>query len=409
MTVDPMTAPAPPVLDAAAAIASARRAVIADRYAVDSFAIEWREFSRLEEVANEWRALAARALAPNVFYEPAFALASGRLFGRDAGAVLIWSGTTPRKLLGLFPARTAARRYVLKLPVLMGWTHPFAPLATPLVERDAAEPVIASWLAFLAGNAELPGLLLLPFLPREGPFANALAAVLRRRQMPCAAFNCHARALLAPGGERTEYVKHALGARKYGQLLRTMRRLGEAGGLLFDTATEPAAVAAAYKDFLALEASGWKGQAGTAIACQNEIRDFVTSAVAALAIEGKVAIDRILLEGRAIAASVTLRSGECAWFWKIAYDESLAQCGPGAMLAALVTERLADDVTIARADSCAPADHAVINRTWSERLPLSDLLIALRPQAPFARAQRLELVRQSVLATFNKFRRRFRK
>jgi CelD/BcsL family acetyltransferase involved in cellulose biosynthesis len=409
MTVDPMTAPAPHVLDAAAAIASARRAVVADRYAVDSFAIEWREFSRLEEVADEWRALAVRALAANVFYEPAFALAAGRLFGRDAGAVLVWSGTRPRKLLGFFPARIAARRYVLKLPVLMGWTHPFAPLSTPLVERDAAEPVIASWLAYLAGNVELPGLLLLPFLPQEGPFTSALAAILRRRQMQCAGSNCHTRALLAPGGERADYVRHALGAHKYGQLRRTMRRLGEAGGLLFDTATEPADVAAAYEEFLALEASGWKGQAGTAIACRHEIRDFVTAAVAALALEGKVAIDRILLEGRAVAASITLRSGDNAWFWKIAYDESLARCGPGAMLTALVTERLAEDVTIACADSCAPAEHAVINRNWSERLPLWDLLIALRPQAPFARARRLELLRQSALASINKFRRRFRR
>ncbi len=407
MTVEPMTASAPPVLDAAAAIASARRAVVADRYAVDAFATEWQEFSRLEAIADEWRALAARALTPNVFYEPAFALAAGRVFARGAGAVLVWSGTRPRKLLGFFPARIAARRYGLKLPVLMGWTHPFAPLGTPLVEREAAEPVIAAWLAYLAGNPDLPGLLLLPFLPQDGLFAGALAAILRRRQMPCEAFNCHTRALLEPRGERADYVKHALGSRKYGQLRRTMRRLGEAGGLLFTTAAEPAAVPAALEDFLALEASGWKGQAGTAIACREEIRTFVTSAVAALALEGKVAVDRIVLEERAVAASITLRSGECAWFWKIAYDESLARCGPGAMLSALVTERLADDVTIARADSCAPAEHAVINRTWRERLPLSDLLIAPRPQAPFAHARRLELLRRSTIAAVNGIRHRF--
>ncbi len=62
----------------ASAIASARRAVVADRYAVNSFAVEWRWFAELVPIADDWRDLAARALEPNVFYEPAFALAAAR-------------------------------------------------------------------------------------------------------------------------------------------------------------------------------------------------------------------------------------------------------------------------------------------------------------------------------------------
>ena len=170
MTAITSTAHAPHFVLAgtAAAITSARRAVVADRYAVDSFAVEWLELSQLESIVGDWRELAARALVPNVFYEPAFALAAATLFGRDAGAVLVWSGTAPRKLLGLFPARRETRRYGFKLPMLVGWTHPFAPFGAPLVEREAAEPVIAAWLAHVAGDGDLPGLLLLPFCPRKG-------------------------------------------------------------------------------------------------------------------------------------------------------------------------------------------------------------------------------------------------
>ena len=46
--------------------------------------------------ASEWRDLAARALEPNVFYDPAFALAAAPVFGADAGAVLVWSKAAPR-------------------------------------------------------------------------------------------------------------------------------------------------------------------------------------------------------------------------------------------------------------------------------------------------------------------------
>ena len=95
-------APAIALDSAASAIASARRAVLADRYAANSFSVEWRDLAQLAPIVDEWRTLATRALEPNVFYEPAFALAAAPVLGRDAGAVLVWSGTEPRRLLGSF-------------------------------------------------------------------------------------------------------------------------------------------------------------------------------------------------------------------------------------------------------------------------------------------------------------------
>ena len=409
MTAISSTAPAPHLVlgGTASAITSARRAVVARRYAVDSFAVEWRELSQLESIADEWRELAARALVPNVFYEPAFALAAAPVFGREVGAVLVWSGTAPRKLLGFFPARLETRRYGLWLPVLVGWTHPFAPFGAPLVEREAAEPVIAAWLAHVAGTAALSGLLLLPYLPEEGPFAAALAAILRRAQMPTADFNRHTRALLAPGGNRSAYVEQALGPDQFRELRRTARRLNDLGALLFTTATEPDAVAAATEDFLALEASGRKGKSGAAGAGDDEIRGFIKVAMTGLAAEQKVAIDRVLLDGRPVAVAITLRSGDTAWLWKVAYDEALARYSPGVMLAASLTKELVNDASIEQTVSCIAENHRVTNRTWSERVALCDLMVSARPDAPFARARRLESVRSAAVVATERVHRLF--
>src|SRR5687768_8325833 len=68
-----------------------------------AYRVEWRRFSELESVVGQWRLLADRAIEPNVFYEPSFALNAYRLFGEDAGAWLVWSRMG--RLLGLFPAR----------------------------------------------------------------------------------------------------------------------------------------------------------------------------------------------------------------------------------------------------------------------------------------------------------------
>jgi hypothetical protein len=88
---------------------------------------ERRPLAALCDYVEPWRRLAAHAAEPNVFYEPGFALAAAPVLGRDVEAILVWSADMPRRLVGLFPFRVAARRYAVKLPVLVGWTHPFAP------------------------------------------------------------------------------------------------------------------------------------------------------------------------------------------------------------------------------------------------------------------------------------------
>jgi len=381
----------------ASAIGRARRAVLADRYQANSLAVEWRELSELQPIAGEWGELAARALEPNVFYEPAFLLAAAPVFARDAGAMLVWSGGVPRRLLGFFPARRQRRRYGIDLPILLGLTHPYGPLGVPLVEREAAEPVIAAWLAKLAADQSTPALLLLPSLPPNGPFAAALEAIVRRAHIPTADFNRHQRALLAPSGERALYVEQTLGQHQHKELRRHWRRLSETGAVLFTVAKEPAAVAAALEDFFALEAAGWKGRAGTASADHDELRSFTRAAVIGLAAEGKTCLNRILVDGSAIAAAIVLRSGRQAWFWKIAFDESFARFSPGVMLSVALTDELLEEPTIERTDSCASADHPMIDHLWRERLAMGDRLVAVRPQARFWLAKSLEWLRSAAI------------
>jgi len=410
VTTSPGDAPIVALERTTSAIASARRATLAERYAANSLTAEWVSFAELAPLTTQWRELAGRALEPNVFYEPAFALEAAKVFGRDIGAVLVWSGTSPRELLGFFPAQIEPRRYGFKLPVMVGWTHPYAPLGTPLVEREAAEPVIAAWLAFLGENLDMPELLLWPFLPMDGPFAGPLNAILRRAQLRFADFNCHGRAQFAPrDDDRLSYLERALGRRKYKELRRQGRRLGEIGALLFTTKTLPAAVATGIEDFFAIEARGWKGKAGTASADRDDIRQFFKTAMVELAAERKVLVSRLYLDGRPIAAAITLRSADTAWFWKITYDEDFRRYSPGVMLTAAVTEELADDITIARVDSCATANHPMIDHIWRERLALGDRLVELRPGARFTRARRLELVRRAAIAAAKELRARLQR
>jgi CelD/BcsL family acetyltransferase involved in cellulose biosynthesis len=365
------------------------------------YRVERQPLATLGTIADEWRSLAARSLEPNVFYEPGFALPAASVFGADVTVGLVWSHADT--LLGLFPTRIE-RRYGLPVPVLTGWTHPYAPLGTPLVDRDEPEAVIGAWLDHAARNRAGPALTLLPFVREEGPFATALAAALARHGMASQGFGCHRRALLRPLA-RTGYIEQAIGAKKRKELRRQRRRLGELGTVTSDVAMQRCSIGDALSDFLDLEARGWKGRAGTAAAQDGVIRGFIARAVHALADEGKVRIDRLRLDRNALAAMVTLRSGGTAWTWKIAYDEAFARASPGVQLMLDVTEALLADGSIAQADSCATADHPRIDHLWRERLALSDRLIAVRAQGvPFPIACRMETLRRSLLGRIKQMR-----
>lgn len=344
-----------------------------------SLDVDRRPLTALGDIVEPWRALAARAVEPNAFYEPAFALAAAPVFGPDAHALLVWSQPPERRLLGFFPMRVT-RRYGVGPRVLSGWIHPFALLGTPLVERERAEEAIAAWLDYVALEPTLPDVLLLPTLSLEGPFSAALDRVLANRGIGYLDFDLHQRALLAPGEDRTDYLAQAMGAKHRKELPRRRRRLAELGAVAHEIATTESDVAAAFEHFLDLEARGWKGDRGTAGMNDETRLRFFRKAVADLARDGQARIDLLRVGERVIATSVVLRSGDALFGWKMAYDESYAKYSPGALLMLDFTQDVLADDCIARVDSCAAADHPLINHLWSDRHSIADRMLAVRSE-----------------------------
>lgn len=351
----------------------------------------------LASLTAEWRALAASAIEPNVFYEPAFALAAAPVFGRSVFALVVKS--PDQELLGLFPLALTRHRYGVPYQLLVGWTHPFAPLGTPLVAREHAHAVLEACFDRIASDPALPKLMLLPMLAEDGPFAAAIEKVLARRSTASARFGLHQRALLEPNGERARYIEDHVSGRRRKELRRQRHRLEAMGSLEFTRDEMPASAVAALRDFFALEARGWKGRGGTAALSQPEIAAFVEQAVCSLAATNQARVDRLTVDGHAIAATITLSSGDTTWFWKTAYDETFRRYSPGVQLALHLTEDLLGEQAMARADSCAVANHPMIDHLWRERRTLSTRLIGLQSgaDARFALACQLERLRRAAI------------
>ena len=365
---------------------------------------QWRPLASLAGDAAAWRELAARAIEPNVFYEPSFALAAAPVFAPDAGALLVSSAAG--RLLGLFPMRIERRRYGCPPAILVGFVHPYAPLGTPLIDRDHADAVFDAFFDHLERDEAVPNVLLLPLLPEEGLLSAALERALTRRALRRARFGRHRRAMLVPGTERAHYIEQSISAKLRKELNRKRRRLGEMGEVRHQTVAEPAAMTNMLDRFLDLEASGWKGRAGTAAANDPGIRAFLQTALAGLSAEGKARGDVLSVGDRPVAAAIVLRSGATAWDWKIAYDEDYARSSPGVQLTLDLTRSLLADESITRIDSCATEDHPMIDHLWRERLALCDHLIGLeRSGAPLFRlACVLEWLRRALISTTKRVR-----
>jgi CelD/BcsL family acetyltransferase involved in cellulose biosynthesis len=362
--------------------------------------IERRPLVSLADIVDPWRQLAERAVEPNVFYMPDFALAAAPALGRDVETILAWSAE--RQLLGLLPFRRSSRRYGVRLPLLVGWTHPFAPLGTPLIDRDATTDVVAALIAHIAGDAGQ--LVLLPLLTDSGPVSRALRAAAERRSGAHRAFGQHQRAALDLAAGRPRDLDEVIGTKRMRESRRLRRRLGETGRVEFAMARAPATVAQALQRFLTLESQGWKGAAGTALIQSDAHRRFAEAALDALAGRGAAMVAELSLDGREIASVILLRSGDRAWSWKIAYDEGMARFSPGLQAMTGLTAALLSDDTIRFADSCAVPDHPLMDHLWHDRLAMADLMIAVRPGGNFALACRMESMRRDAIAAARKVR-----
>ena len=361
---------------------------------------EWLQLEVLHaRAAKEWAELAERALEPNVFLEPGFAIAAARHLEADSvGAIAVWSGG---RLVGLLPGRVEGVRSGRPISTFVAWVHPFALLSTPLVDRSAPADVIRTMLKALKRVPGAPRLALFPLLAEAGPVAQAIGAALARKRRGATRFMPYARAALFPAGEGGTA---ALSAKRLAELRRQQRRLAEAGTVERVTAKSLKEVEPALAAYFDLEAAGWKGRAGSAAKTDGDSAKFFREAVLALAAERKAQIDLLRLDGRAIAASITLFSGDRAWGWKTAYDETFARFSPGMQLMFDLSQKLGEDGQLSLVDSCAAPGGGIVDHMWPGRIAMADWLVPLEDGVSFNIGVAAERARRAAIASAKKLR-----
>ncbi len=89
---------------------------------------------------------------------------------------------------------------------------------------------------------------------------------------------------------------------------------------------------AALRDVLRLEASSWKGRAGTAIACEAKLVAFYSATARVFARRGQLTLAFLRARGQRIAGCFALEDERTFHLLKIAHDPAYARFGPGQLL-----------------------------------------------------------------------------
>jgi CelD/BcsL family acetyltransferase involved in cellulose biosynthesis len=326
---------------------------------------------------REWAALAAYASEPNPFLEAWCLGPALELLGPDAALLRVeFDGA----LIGVLPVARRASYYGYPLPHLAAWSHDNAFCGAPLVRRGYEA---AFWQALLdwadrAGGAAL--FLHLPHLPTGGPLYAALRTELATHPRPAAVVQRGERALLASGLSPETYFEASMSGKKRKELRRQHARLAELGTLEFERREDGEGIAGWTDRFLALEQAGWKGQEGSALACDPANAAFFRRALAGGAGAGRLERLTLSLDGQPIAMLANFVTPPGAYSFKTAYDEAYARFSPGVLLQRENLALLARP-GIAWADSCAAADHPMIERIWREKRELVHLSLGIGGRA----------------------------
>lgn len=320
-------------------------------------------------LVHAWQDLAMRALEPNPFHEPDFVIPALHHLanGKNIALLVVRRGN---QLDALLPVqRFKATRHSPPVPTLSAWSHPYQFLGTPLVDADRAREALS---AILNPPLAVRGAALFfsaRWMSDDGVFRAALEDVLHQRGRGPYRWTTGTRAVL------TRSNTSIVGSERRYKQVRQYRRLLErdVGWVrVVDRSGDPKAV----EDFLALEASGWKGREGTALASQISHAQFFRDVCARFASAGTLHLVSLETPRGTLAMECHLRTGRGSFLFKIAYDERFSHYRPGLLLL-LDTMESFNSSSLEFIDSCADPTNKVFNRFWPDRRCVSTIIAPL--------------------------------
>lgn len=336
---------------------------------------------------ERWQNLANEASEPNPFFEP-WCLIPALKHLHGGANLAIYTLVDGGRLRGLMPVQKAPRYYGYPIPHASIWLHANAFCGAPLVTEGYEQ---ALWHAVLTRLDKRPAnamFLHAAHLPADGPSARALATVARRHGRHCIEVASAERAMLSSHLSPEDYLEESLTKKRRKELRRLFKRLSECGQLRLEQREDEVSINEWIAEFLSLEAAGWKGEAGSALANTQATRGFFKEALYHAAKAGRLERLALRVDGRPVAMLANFITPPGVFSFKTAFDEEFARFSPGLLLQ-IENLALLERGGVEWADSCAAQGHSMIERLWREKRRIISCNVAIGGKARRFAARRM--------------------
>lgn len=313
-------------------------------------------------------------LEPNPFFEPYYIIPALNFLSIQTVEFLNLRSGERNIFLAPFILQTSTRG--LPIRNLSLWNHPFQFLSTPLVSKQHLDLAFKKFFEWFDNHSVQPPILLLEHINFNGEFYTELVSNLKDQQRPFHQLQIYSRAALFSGLSLDRHLEKQLSSKRRKDLERKRADLDRIGTIRFEVLSEATALDQWLDHFVLIEASGWKGRAGSALGQVPHHLEFFKQACKLSFQNNALRILRMTVGGQPIAMHIALTHGRRAYAIKIAYDDAFSRFSPGALLELENMRRVLDQGEFDFMDSCALPNHELFRRLWSDQVSIGSLAIA---------------------------------
>lgn len=286
------------------------------------FMVEWvTDLVRFAELAGEWDALLPATSRP--FDLHCWYTAWWKAFADDRELALCTVRNGDR-LAGVLPLQRQGNH-------LQALANSHSGVFRPLASSPEAMEALIGAALLGAGRLEVREL-------REGDAgAEALAACARRAKMLSLREPGSTSSIIDTSGDLDTWIKESSSSWKK-RLQRYRRKIDNDYDATIQVVQSPRDLESGLREGFALEASGWKGTAGTAILSNPDTERFYRAVATAFHERGQLRLSRIALDGEPVAFSLCIEQAGKLYSLKAGFDERFRKIVPGLVLQLSIIE-----------------------------------------------------------------------
>lgn len=290
---------------------------------------DYNEFVALEPVWDRVLEAADREHR-HPFLEFCWARAWWDCFGKGSTlhVVVVWRNEEPLAIAPLM----LSRRRMSGVPVrCLGFLYnSHVPRADFLIGKYPERSYRAIW-RYLSTHRSWDVLQLCQ-LPDNSPTFTAISRLAEDDGFGTGTWDAGSSPRVDTSGAWSEYFE-SLPAKHRSNLRNRSKRLGPVER---ETVSSRPDLREALEDGFRIEASAWKGDAGTAIACSADLRRFYSEFARQAAERGWLRLNFLRAGGKRVAFDYSLVYGNRVFLMKLGYDAEFSACAPSQLLLSMV-------------------------------------------------------------------------